>query len=65
MEVLSTAGNDLTLPHVSIVDEGGVKLKLKLTHMVNGLKKTETWELTRPELRLIAQAVFNALEWPE
>lgn len=65
MRVLSTAGCSVRLPAVSIVDEGPFELRLKITHVVRGLRRTEVIELTRDELRLVGEAVFRAMVWPE
>lgn len=61
--VLAAVGNALGLPAVSIVRDapGTDRLRLK----VSGRRgATREYEFTREELRLVAQAVFDALDWP-
>jgi hypothetical protein len=66
MQVLATAGDPNLTPFVSIRDEGGTTLVLRLTRTeFGGIKTTETYRMSRQELRLIAECVLRCLDWQD
>ena len=64
MKTLSGAGDPMILPCVTLIDDGREELLLKVSRYRGG-RQTQEMRLTRQELFLIAQAVFDALDWPK
>lgn len=61
MKVLGIAGNTLSGPFVSIHDKGNI-VEIRLTHVVDTLRRTDILECNREELKLIGKAIFNSME---
>lgn len=64
MRITATAGCPVAYPFVSLSDNSGGPITIKVVSSSNGLADRRQMEVSREELILIAHAILNALALP-